>query len=212
MKLAIIAGVLWVIAAATVCAQEAPGLISVTKVNSAEELAALTPPRAVAEKVTGEVGLKCAITAAGKFADCVVTAESPLGYGFGDAAIKAASNERVKPVDDLGRSLEGRVIAKGFTFLAPGDADPRWRRLATSEEIAAVYPAEAKKQGVEGRVFMACNVTRSGAVVDCKITSETPIGSGFGAAALKLAPKFRLTPKIRGGKAVPTTINIPVSW
>jgi TonB family protein len=212
MKLAMAAGLLGVTAAGVVCAQEMPGLITATKVNTDAQLAAMAPPRAVAEKVTGEAVLKCAITAQGEFADCIVATEEPAGYGFGDAALKAVLNERVKPEDDKGRPLAGRVISRGFTFLAPGDSDQSWLRLATRQETAAVYPREALKQGVDGRVFMACDVTVKGRVTDCKVTSETPAGMGFGAAALKLASKYRLKPTVRAGKPVPSTINIPLSW
>ena len=48
---------------------------------------------------------------------------------------------------------------------------------------------------------------------DCKVTSETPTGYGFGAAALKLAGSFKMKPETRDGEPVAgALVTIPMPF
>ena len=56
-------------------------------------------------------------------------------------------------------------------------------------------------------------VQQGGAVSDCRAVSEAPAGQGLAAAALGLAPQFRLstwTPE--GPPGVGATVNIPIRY
>ncbi len=55
------------------------------------------------------------------------------------------------------------------------------------------YPADAQKQGVSGRAMLQCALAPDGRVTDCVTESEQPAGFGFGSAARRLAPQFRMT-------------------
>lgn len=77
----------------------------------------------------------------------------------------------------------------------------------TAAEMAAVYPAKAKAEGVSGGVELVCSVKVSGAVSDCDIMGENPKGYGFGAAAQKLSRSLRVDPGQRG-----TEVRVPVSF
>lgn len=53
------------------------------------------PRRALRERVSGEVSLKCAVEGR-RLTGCEVVAENPKGYGFGDTALAIAGRVRVR--------------------------------------------------------------------------------------------------------------------
>lgn len=56
----------------------------------------------------------------------------------------------------------------------------------------AVYPPQALAAGLSGRGTLYCRVTPDGRMEACDIGSEEPADAGFGEAALRLAPLFRM--------------------
>jgi len=163
--------------------------------------------------VTGKAVLGCVATNDGKLVDCRVLKETPAGQGFGEAALSVVGYERIKPKDDLGASVEGRPVRTGFEFLAPGDANPDWVRKPNGRDMANVFPKPAIDKRVGGNATIRCQVTVEGFLDACKVLREAPAGLGFGGAGLQLAPQFRMSPKIRGGHAVPGgEVTIPIIW
>ena len=79
---------------------------------------------------------------------------------------------------------------------------PHWLSLPTADQLMGAYPQRALELGKAGTAVLSCAVTATGAVHDCAVTSETPAGFGFGAAAQKLQRYFRMTPKTEDGQAV----------
>jgi TonB family protein len=92
--------------------------------------------------------------------------------------------------------------------------NPDWLRRPTAQEMAAVWPEEAARQGVtQGRVVISCAVTVDGKLSDCTVNEETPVGAGLGAAALKLSDSILMKPQTIDGKAVGgAKVTIPVSF
>ena len=94
---------------------------------------------------------------------------------------------------------------------------PQWTTLPSGQALAGAYPAAARAAGVgTARVQMRCSVIENGTVETCEIVSETPEGLGFGAAALSLAPHFRLSvwsdeglPTIGGRVIIPLRYEPP---
>lgn len=163
--------------------------------------------------VTGKASLDCVAAAGGKLIDCKIAKENPVGQGFGQAALSVVGFERIKPTDETGASVVGRPVRTSFEFLAPGDANPNWLRRPTGQDIANVFPKKAIEDGVGGRATIGCQVTTEGFLQNCKVLSESPKDYNFGAAGLQLTPQLRMTPKIRGGKAVPGgEVSIPINW
>ena len=73
-----------------------------------------------------------------------------------------------------------------------------------------VYPEEAKKAGVEGKVFIEATIDENGNVI--KTSVKQSIGSGFDEAAIEAIRKTKFTPGTKDGQAVKTSVTIPVQF
>ncbi|UAL10717.1 TonB family protein [Caulobacter segnis] len=75
-----------------------------------------------------------------------------------------------------------------------GPYRPDWLEKPTVEDMSRYYPDHAARHDISGRAMMACDVRADGRLDRCEIRDETPAGEGFGQAALRIAPKFRMIP------------------
>jgi TonB family protein len=71
-------------------------------------------------------------------------------------------------------------------------ANPDWEELPTADQMTDAYPAGASAADLEGEVVLKATSDPVGRLLDCKVQSEVPVGQGFGEAALKLCPYFKL--------------------
>ncbi len=81
-----------------------------------------------------------------------------------------------------------------------------------NEEAVAEYSPRSNPQNLKGgQARLHCIITLAGQLTGCAVTSEEPAGSGFGAAALNLAPLYRLSAETIDGTAVaaPITLVVP---
>jgi len=187
------------------------------------EVLAAYPAKARAEKVGGTAALDCKIQKDGHVANCRTLKETPKGYGFLGAA-KALAPLFVTPTtDNAGTSIAGSRAHLTATFAAaaletttPVIGKPKWTAVPAINDLAAVVPAEARKAKVyKARVMMSCNVVTDGAVDGCAVLSEDPAALGYGAAAQKLSPYFRLAvwtdeglPTVGGSVTIPLRFDL----
>jgi protein TonB len=95
----------------------------------------------------------------------------------------------------------------------PRISKPTWVRLPDTYDMDLYYPPDARLRRLSGRSVMQCFVTDEGRLEKCRVLSEEPAGSGFGAATLKLAPKFQMQTKTSLGQPVGgAAVMIPVRW
>ena len=91
--------------------------------------------------------------------------------------------------------------------------NPDWVRLPTGDEMSRYYPALPKGLSLSGSVRMTCAVNVSGSLYDCHIVSEAPAGLGFGQAALRMTPVFKMKPQtIDGAPVNGAKVLVPVHF
>lgn len=159
---------------------------------------------------TGVASISCSVTDVGRLTNCVVLNEFPEHKGFGQAALRIASLFKMKPKTVDGRPVAGGIISTRIRFGYAGSTPPRYLRAPTDAELAAVWPETAK--GQPGFVVLKCTVTIKGAAEHCSVVQETPPGKGFGAAALRLAPRLSMAPALTGTSPITSDAQFTVAF
>lgn len=183
------------------------------------DVTAAYPVKARATKTAGRATLYCSFVSDGRLTNCDVIAEEPRGMGFAAAARKLAPLFRAPTELGDGKGLKGASVQLPFTFdsdmLAPGRAavgKPQWKGLPVFEDVQTAFAHTPKNVGTV-RVMLSCVVQQGGYVSDCKPDSEAPSGRGFGAAAVALAAKFRLSTWSNDGlPVVGGAVRIPIRY
>ena len=193
---------------------------------SLEDMLAVYPTKAKAAKIGGSASLDCRLNKTGGISGCDILREAPQGHGFGVAARSMKDRFSGPLVDSQGETLAGARVTLAFVFpvgvldgSAPGIGRPEWAALPTAANMAAVMPVAAAKAGVyKARVVMECQVVAEGALAGCIAQTETPSGIGFGEAAIRLSPAFRLSvwtdeglPSIGGKVRVPIRFDLDMT-
>ena len=159
-----------------------------------------------------QVVLRCRLNEPGDAADgrlhsCAPQSESPGGHGFAAAALSLAGRFHIDPATYSGpperaqiavpirwRALTPPVPARPAAFSGSVTgldliASPTYLAQPTADQVRAAQPP-----GLAGRVVMECTVALDTTVKDCRILEESPLGVGFGAGAISLAPLYRVAP------------------
>lgn len=87
--------------------------------------------------------------------------------------------------------------------------NPGWTR----HPMPLSYPAAALERGSDsGSADLSCTVQADGSVSGCTILNETPVGLGYGAAAVAAAADARLSPRSLEGVAVGGTVRFTIRF
>jgi hypothetical protein len=107
-------------------------------------------------------------------------------------------------------NVEPSIVGPPIQATPPGAVT--WAQRPTARRIAELYPQRALREGVGGRVVLNCRVLGD-LTVSCSVASETPVGAGFGAAALRASSSYRANATLSdGANAVGTTTRIAVNF
>jgi TonB family protein len=159
------------------------------------------PPKALADQKDGSAVLHCRVSLSGTLVDCTADQDTPADYGFGDAALKLARAFKLSPQTENGKPVDTGRVSFRVRFEAP-PVEPSVLKRATEDQLQAVWPARLGAMSNGGQGTLVCQVTVRGTLEACIAVDETPKGSGFGAAAVALAPQFLLKPAMKNGLPV----------
>ena len=118
-----------------------------------------------------------------------------------------------------------QVVVAPATIVTPVVAASPWDEFLPAHRVstpphfdqraiaaALVFPPQALRAGIEGRVMLELFVDRNGIVQHVRILREEPEGNGFGEAALRVFVGRRGSPAIVDGGPVAARFRYPVSF
>lgn len=112
------------------------------------------------------------------------------------------------PKDHIGKIPMKEDI--GGTYYVAVDEMPEPIGGLYSIQSKIVYPEEAKRNGIEGRVFIQAFIDETGNVADAKVIKG--VGHGLDEAALEAVKRTKFTPGIHKGEPVKVQVSIPIQF
>jgi TonB family protein len=193
-----------------------------------EDVVAYYPMAAKAAGVQGAATIRCTITPQGARTDCSLLSEMPAGEGFGSAALAIAAVTANIPGIYVGRQAQAdHTITLNIDFklnpisvrpnllarTAPSPSgNPHWVRAPDLDDVEFALRKAGVRANLAGTATMACDVTQTGELKACKVTSESPADEGFDRAALNLARYFRMSQLPGGCPVEGGTVSIPIRF
>lgn len=146
------------------------------------------PVRAARDGAIGTVLLSCSVTEERRI-QCTMVREYPGGYGFGEAALSLIPQFRVADHDTefIERHSRGRFLLPITLGATPTEVPTYASRDGLGANVlppvsprilAQFYPPNGG--GSNGEAVLRCN-----SALTCEVDYESPVGHGFGAAALQ---------------------------
>jgi protein TonB len=90
------------------------------------------------------------------------------------------------------------------------EVKPRELRRPSRAEMRALYPEQARREGLSAKVRLQLLVDAAGRVIDVRVVR--PAGNGFDEAAAALARRFLFEPGRRDGRPTPMWITLTYSF
>jgi periplasmic protein TonB len=141
---------------------------------------------------------------------------SPPTFGVAQASVVAGDSAVAVPIGDslAGKQGSGGQTAPHGSSLGGGTFQPEASDQIATEpefELDAVYPAQAERDAIEGKVLLEVEVDREGRVRSVRVLS-TP-GYGMEESAVSAMWKARVKPaRSRGGLAVDCRVKHTVHF
>ncbi len=166
--------------------------------------------------IEGRTMVKCQVKPNGVMHGCTAISETPVGYGFGAAAVRAYEGEKLQP-GAPGAAFPSTVrLPLNFTLKAYGpsirvETHDGWTTVQQPDRWRDYYPGKARGDGVGGEVDVRCAAGGDGKVA-CEVQREEPAGHGFGEAALKVQRMLLLQPPPGGAKSTGRAVRFTVHF
>lgn len=142
--------------------------------------------------------------------------ESNLQQVFGSASAVAPEGSLDRSQNVGGHEINGRNLAIYNNRIATRRmtmmTEPAWVRAPGFADWAAAYPPAGG--GAEGYVVVHCRVQSTGLLRNCAAVKETPVGRGFGKAALALVDRFQASPQAmaQAPHGAPVEVDVPIRF
>jgi protein TonB len=88
----------------------APKTVMWLRPSAPPRIADYYPREAMKRNVEGQAVVSCTVTERGGLTDCSVISETPPGYGFGQATIRAVAEFRMAPQTTEGVPVDGATV------------------------------------------------------------------------------------------------------
>jgi hypothetical protein len=112
----------------------------------------------------------------------------------------------------LAALLAGSSEASSVSASVGPGVTAHWLSRPRGDQMAAFAPPDAVERGIDGGAVIECVPDDSGRMQQCHVIFEAPEGLGFGAAALKLAPAYRIDARASSGAIAHPTMKLPIRW
>ncbi|MGZ3273659.1 MAG: TonB family protein [Caulobacteraceae bacterium] len=112
----------------------------------------------------------------------------------------------------IGAALALANSTQSFAQTPKNDTNPDWLKKPTLDDLMAVFPSQALKQGVSGKAIIKCIVQTTGLTRACSVVKEDRPGLGFGPAAVVLSRTFLFKPAMRDGQPVEAEVTVPINF
>jgi len=168
------------------------------------------PPEAAAAGVSGAVIMTITIDSAGLVTDAKILRGDVT---LADAAVDAVRQWRYRPPKSapVVATVAVNVVDTDQPASAPdgvrvgGDV----KAPTKIKHVAPVYPAAARKAGVQGVVIAEAKIDAAGVVANAQILRSVPM---LDVAALESLLQWRFTPTVLNGAAVPVMMTVTVNF
>lgn len=131
---------------------------------------------------------------------------SQLSDSAASAATKSVTLEKQQPA----RSTTSKAITAVQTALPAAEVISKEPRFARAP-AAPVYPAQAKRRGLQGTVWVAVRLDAQGQQLELQVLHSSSVPS-LDQAALVAVRKWRFLPETRNGIGVPSRVHIPIQF
>jgi TonB family protein len=113
------------------------------------------------------------------------------------------------------RERDCNAAAERRRLAEPAEAPilwPLWTETPDAAAIARATPKFATLLAIDGAARLICKVSPEGLMRECRVAIEAPAGLQFGAAALKVADDFRLSPQQMSQGAAGELVAVEVTF
>lgn len=198
------------------------------------------PDEALEEGLEGRAIVGCTVGETGLLKACAIDAESPVGVGFGEAAVGLMKRYKMKPQTSGGQPTAGGRVAVPVNFFLAGDEPAPagtplretvdWLSAPTIAQWSAAYPIapasgpmkriaysrEGKERDGDGAgtavAILKCRIDQNGRLTACRVDRETPEQAGVGEAARSLIPYFRAPSEDQYGVTAGAPVSLMIAF